>query len=207
MTSPPQGPFKKPTARRHLVAELTGQILNHSGLQDFPIASEHQLCRSFGVSRVTVRLALGDLENNGLIYRRHGKGTFAYGQSTRFRPSLGILIKSSDALKHACCIEIIRGAQAAMTSRCSSLVLISTSPLEWRAETTRNLGAIIVFPQDVSAEELTQLKNRALPFLCIQESQLAVGEADCFTLGLHGAEALADNAQKISEAITRQSDF
>jgi DNA-binding transcriptional regulator YhcF (GntR family) len=200
MNSLPKVPFKKPTARRHLVAELTAQILNHPGLGDFSIASEHQLCRSFGVSRVTVRLALGDLENNGLIYRRHGKGTFAYGQSTRFRPSLGILIKSCDELKHVCCVEIIRGAQAAMISRRSSLVLISTSPLEWRAETTRNLGAIIVFPQDVSAEELTEIKSHDLPFLCVQESQQAVGETDFFSLGLHSAEALADSAQKISEA-------
>jgi DNA-binding LacI/PurR family transcriptional regulator len=176
MNSLPKVPFKKPTARRHLVAELTAQILNDPGLGDFPIASEHQL------------------------YRRHGKGTFAYGQSTRFRPSLGILIKSCDALKHACCVEIIRGAQAAMTSRRSSLVLISTSPLEWRAETTRNLGAIIVIPQDVSAEELTEIKSHELPFLCIQESQLAVGETDFFSLGLHSAEALADSAQKISGA-------
>jgi DNA-binding FadR family transcriptional regulator len=57
---------------------MTEEILKRSDEQDFLITSEHQLCRQFTVSRVTVRLALGDLEHLGLIYRRHGKGTFAY---------------------------------------------------------------------------------------------------------------------------------
>jgi len=200
MNSPQQVRFKKPTARRHLVAELTTEILKNPSLEDFPIASEHQLCRRFGVSRVTVRLALGDLENHGFIYRRHGKGTFAHGHSTRIRRSLGILIKSSDALKDTRYVEIIRGAQATMTSRRSSLVLISTSPLEWRGETTRNLGAIIVLQQDVSENELAHFKNQNLPFLCIRESQLTDGEADCFYLGLNSAETLIDSVKVIPEA-------
>ena len=199
MNSPQQGHFKKPTARRHLVAELTSDILKHPGVEDFLIASEHQLCRSFGVSRVTVRLALGDLEHSGLIYRRHGKGTFAYGLSTRFRRCLGVLIKTSCALKDVRCVEIIRGAQAAMTAHRLSLILISTSPLEWRDEATRNIGGVIVLPQDVSADELAHLKSCNLPLLCIQESQLAADETDFFNLGLHSAEDLIANAQGVSK--------
>jgi GntR family transcriptional regulator len=41
-----------------------------------PIPSEPELMRSYGVSRATVRQALGNLVSAGLLYREHGRGTF-----------------------------------------------------------------------------------------------------------------------------------
>lgn len=40
------------------------------------LLSERELTEKFGVSRITVRLALKELENRGLIYKKHGKGTY-----------------------------------------------------------------------------------------------------------------------------------
>jgi GntR family transcriptional regulator len=44
-----------------------------------PLPSEQALAVEHGVSRVTVRRALGELEREGLISRRRGAGTFALG--------------------------------------------------------------------------------------------------------------------------------
>ncbi|OZI71882.1 GntR family transcriptional regulator [Bordetella genomosp. 12] len=41
-----------------------------------PIPSEEELCNHFGVSRITVRRALADLEAEGYVRRRQGLGTF-----------------------------------------------------------------------------------------------------------------------------------
>jgi len=49
------------------------------------LPSEAQIMAQFAVSRVTVRLALDDLANEGLIERRKGKGTFVAGKQVRHR--------------------------------------------------------------------------------------------------------------------------
>src|SRR3972149_10250614 len=41
-----------------------------------PIPTEDELCERFGVSRTTVRQAIGDLIVEGHLYRRRGKGTY-----------------------------------------------------------------------------------------------------------------------------------
>lgn len=160
------------TARARLVAALTEEILNNSKQSAFPIASEHQLCRRFKISRVTVRLALSDLENRGLIYRKHGKGTFAHGRSSRVHRYIGVLMKSPMAAEHRPIAEIVRGAQTALAPLRSALLLISTSPEHWRPEKASSLGGVIVLPQDVSVAELEILKDRKLPFLIAGESDL-----------------------------------
>jgi GntR family transcriptional regulator len=41
-----------------------------------PIPSEGELCRMYGISRTTVRLALGALADEGVISRQQGRGSF-----------------------------------------------------------------------------------------------------------------------------------
>lgn len=45
------------------------------------LPTEQSLCEQFGVSRITVRRALADLADAGLIERRHGVGSFVTEQS------------------------------------------------------------------------------------------------------------------------------
>lgn len=155
-----------------MVAAVTEEILNRNEQTSFPISSEHQLCRRFGVSRVTVRLALSDLENRGLIYRKHGKGTFAHGKATRIHRYLGILTRSPHAAAHRPIAEMIRGAQCTMASLHSAILLISTPPEEWRPEKASSLCGVIVVPQDITTKDLEIIKNRNLPYLIFTESDL-----------------------------------
>jgi len=61
----------------HQVKELiTRQIVSGRWRSGHELPSETDLCAHFGVSRGTLRRALDDLENRGLIDRRQGRGTF-----------------------------------------------------------------------------------------------------------------------------------
>jgi len=160
------------TARARLVSALTEEILSNSEETAFAIASEHQLCHRFSVSRVTVRLALGDLENRGLIYRRHGKGTFAHGRSSRVHRNVGILMKSPQTAEHRPIAEIMRGAQMVLAPLRSAVVLVGMSPEQWRPELASGLSGVIVFPSGVTADELDILNDRKLPYIIAMKSSL-----------------------------------
>lgn len=122
------------TARSHIVSVLTEEILNNKEPKAFPLQSEYQLCQRFAVSRVTVRLALTDLENRGLIYRKHGIGTFAHPRSTRIHRHIGVLLKSSRPTENCILAEILRGVQSVMSPLRSALILIPMPPEEWRPD-------------------------------------------------------------------------
>lgn len=55
---------------------LRGEISRESLKRGEKLPSEHELALRFGVSRMTVRQSIADLIDEGLLYRRHGVGTF-----------------------------------------------------------------------------------------------------------------------------------
>ena len=55
---------------------LRARILDGTYQPHQQMPSEGDMINLFGVSRITVRQALSDLQNEGLIFRIHGKGTF-----------------------------------------------------------------------------------------------------------------------------------
>ena len=169
LTSHESSQFKS-TARARLAGTLAQEILSHSADGAFLIASEHQLCQRFNISRVTVRLALADLEARGLIFRKHGKGTFAYGQLSRVHKSVGILMKTLPNAEHWPVSEMIRGVQSALAPRRANALLIQTSPAEWSPEMTCSLGGVLVFPRNVTTEDLAALTTRKVPFLFAWET-------------------------------------
>ncbi|MBR4069016.1 MAG: GntR family transcriptional regulator [Clostridia bacterium] len=92
--------YLEKTSRSPLYLQLMQRIRNDIGAGVYPaggrIPSEQELCETYGVSRVTVRKAILDLVQEGLLVRRQGKGTFVAGQ--RLRRDL----RSVTGFTHAC---------------------------------------------------------------------------------------------------------
>lgn len=55
---------------------LRARVLDGTYQPHQQMPSESEMMAAFNVSRITVRQALSDLQNEGLIFRIHGKGTF-----------------------------------------------------------------------------------------------------------------------------------
>jgi GntR family transcriptional regulator len=55
---------------------LRGEITQETLKRGEKLPSEDELASRFGVSRMTVRQSIAELINEGLLYRRHGVGTF-----------------------------------------------------------------------------------------------------------------------------------
>ncbi|WEV71179.1 GntR family transcriptional regulator [Lactobacillus sp. ESL0785] len=83
---------------RQVISDLEMRISKLKANDKLP--SERKLLMQYGVSRNTIRLALQDLEQRGLIYRLHGKGTFVSSMYLD-QPNIGGMYSFSEEIKRA----------------------------------------------------------------------------------------------------------
>ena len=79
------------------VAEILDAEVKSRGGAPLALPSEGELSREFGVSRVTIRQALKQLEARGVIYSEHGRGYF--GTTSRMRGLSGFHSFTSEVRK------------------------------------------------------------------------------------------------------------
>ncbi|MDR0714266.1 MAG: GntR family transcriptional regulator [Bacteroidales bacterium] len=72
---------------RRIYDQLRRQILDESFTEGDLLPSENELCAQYGVTRPTIRHALAELVNDGLIYKHKGKGSIVHRRTN----AVGIL--------------------------------------------------------------------------------------------------------------------
>ncbi len=151
------------------------------------LPSEHELSRLFSMSRQTVRQAVGEMVQEGLLYRIQGKGTYCAGMNTR-RPSdtatIGVITTYiSDYIFPL----IVRGAEAALRSRGYQLLLASTDNDKAKERESlemmlaQSVSGLIIEPTRSAEGNPNESYYRALeaqgiPYIMINESY---PELDC----------------------------
>ncbi len=55
---------------------LRQQIFDEKLKPDHPVPSERALCQKYKISRITVRQSISELINEGLLFKKQGKGTY-----------------------------------------------------------------------------------------------------------------------------------
>ena len=68
---------------------------------DGRLPSENDLAKEFAVSRVTIREALSSLERRGLVFRKHGIGTFVNSNAVNIRSRLDESIEFGQLIRAA----------------------------------------------------------------------------------------------------------
>jgi len=143
--------------REALRQEITGGELKRG--QKIP--SEDELATIFGVSRMTVRQGISDLIDDGLLYRRHGLGTFvAYPHVERDHTRLtnffeSAAMKGIDARAQVLKVEVIPAKQ-----RMANALDIAEESLVIRVQTLRFADNIPITYHDAYLPY--QLFNRIL---------------------------------------------
>ncbi len=96
----PDAPLEK-KSQNPLYQQLMRRLQNDVAAGAYPpggrIPSEQVLCDTYGVSRVTVRKAMLDLVQEGLLVRKQGKGTFV--ADARLKRDLQHITSFSDACR------------------------------------------------------------------------------------------------------------
>jgi Transcriptional regulators len=83
------------TAYMHIYNSIRERIMAGEFEPDGRLPTERELCESFGVSRITIRNAFRMLQDQGLVERMAGKGTFARSRLQQKVPILDMDYQNS----------------------------------------------------------------------------------------------------------------
>jgi GntR family transcriptional regulator, arabinose operon transcriptional repressor len=154
------------------------------------IYSENELVKMFGVSRHTIRQAVGDLVHEGWLYREQGAGTFVSSHKPNLKPAPTDQVAETGGGKSIGVIttyisdyifpSIIKGIESYLTSKGYSLVFACTdNDIEKEKQCldtmlSRNIEGLIVEPTKSSAfnpniNYYLQMEQQNIPYLMINQ--------------------------------------
>ncbi len=170
---------------------VLAQIKNNELGKDGRIPSESEFSKLLDVSSITVRKALNDLVNEGIIYRVRGKGSFV---SDRQEPAadkaIGYVtfIISGNEMYNSSYMQIIKGIQSFLSQRdCKLIVEFVENDFEKEQELVGNLiqsdhRGLLIYSANPNAAKgyLNELRKKSIPFVMLDRIPSGYS-VDCIT--------------------------
>ena len=103
------------------------------------IPSEAELAAEFNISRNTVRQALKELENAGILIRQRGKGTFVRDNEANSAQKIALFIYDTADIRHSVTTEMISGFSSYLESQ-GYMLDILLSPRTYHEEDLQQLA-------------------------------------------------------------------
>src|SRR5487761_1337275 len=159
------------------------------------LASENELMGAFGVSRITVRQALRDLHNEGLVFSAQGKGTFvSKPKATQSLESLQGFEESMLAAGFAASSKLISTAPR----RPSKEVVVEGKRVRYLNREPVSID-VSYFPADIGARLIGRDLARDLFPMLENELGVPLGHADV-KIGASAPDAEAQRLLKLGAA-------
>ncbi|MGE5551810.1 MAG: GntR family transcriptional regulator [Bacteroidota bacterium] len=167
-------PSKAIPKYHRLKEHLRERILRGEFKRGDQLPSENTLAKQFRVSRHTIRQALGDLENDGLIYREQGRGTFCAPNRNNGKTIAVITTYISEYIFPT----VIRGIEDVLSAAGCALVLANTGNDKTKEALClenllqREIAGLIIEPTKSARENVNlgyyrEIERRNLPYVML----------------------------------------
>ncbi|SFK81137.1 transcriptional regulator, GntR family [Paenibacillus sp. 1_12] len=178
---------KKPLPKYiQLKQEIMGWLHTAKIKPNERMPTEHEIADQFGMSRQTVRQALGELELEGWLYRVQGSGTYV-APAPKPKQEIQTIGVLTTYISDYIFPSIVRGVESVLRSRGYRMLLSSTDNDKAREREslqmllTHPLAGIIIEPTksaegNPNLDFYLSLEYRSIPFLMINERYM---EMDC----------------------------
>lgn len=185
----PSSQYKYQDLKDYLIRQIqTGPQENGGQLE-----SEPQLCRKFNLSRNTARQAMRELENEGYIYRIHGKGTFIRSETPARLRKIALLVYDTAYTAHPVTGALICGIGEVLEQNGYVLDILA-SRRSFHDESLKQLAAsyagFLIGSYQLDELTLRELKKIAKPWFFVK-NYLPGYEEKALRIDFHHAGFLA----------------
>jgi len=169
---------------------VLSQIENNELGKDGRIPSEAEFSKLLGVSSITVRKALAELVNEGVIYRVRGKGSFVVdrGNAADKASSYVTFVMSGNEMYNSSYMQIIKGIQTCLSRQNCKLIIefVENDFEQERALILKliesdNRGLLIYSANpDAAKGYLEEIRKKSIPFVLLDRIPSGY-PVDCIT--------------------------